>query len=107
MDILDLFSEITWPCLQKAYLRNVRTKCSSLVDFIQRHRQTIGILRIDEPGIIADDWPKLCELETVEKWWTVGKTLESVNLDTRERFEERGRYFEATDLEARLIDQSA
>ena len=107
MDILDLLPEITWPCLQKAYLRNVRTKCSSLVDFIQRHRQTMGILRIDGAGMTADDWAEFCELETVEERWAAGKILESVNLSTIEGSEERGKYLEATDSEARLTDQSA
>ena len=79
-DVFELLSDITWPRLRKASFVKVRADCSSIIGFLDRHRENLEELLIDGSDMRSEEWEKLCTLETVEKWQSERKRLVLIKL---------------------------
>ena len=75
-DVLRFFLHVKWPRLRNVYLKNVETRCGTLIKFLDPHRKSLQYLGIVGLAMSADDWAEFCKAQTVEEWRARGKKLE-------------------------------
>lgn len=74
-NIFSLLVGSTWPRLRYASFSGGVYSCGELVAFIDRHRDSLQELLVEESNMTDDGWTAICRREMVEEWQSKGKRL--------------------------------